>query len=262
MTVAARLILLADPPPELVHRVGTLYEDVLAAVESAVAVLDLCLGGEGDGYRSVAFEFVSELRGHPMLRDLDADGAADAIEPLLEQLVESGAVEDRPPTVPSGASSVSPWSRALGWHDNADNPQDPCEDFLKVWPRIELSALSLALERAASSEYQDPEAFGPGLRAPRRAPFRRFLAVCRELVLIAGERGLDAAALPVEALARLLGSDRRTVGGWRQEAEHRGFIRLVTKATPYGGIAGRAAEYQWIAGQVERVAHLPEGGAK
>lgn len=242
----------AHSEPQPLARPGLdpeLYDWVKEAVSANASALG---SGYEDGWRSTSWTFAQVLRDHPALITLDADEAADVIEPYLDALFP--AIEWN--AGPEG--TWDPWSRNLDRYDSGGNEMDPLEDFLRVWPLVRAPAIKVALAHADSPPYQGPEVFGSALAAPRRAPFRRFLAVCRELCRVAAERGGDGvAALPVQALATALGTDRRTCGGWRQEAVRRGFLVEVRPPTKHGGPAGRAGEYRWIAEERERRAYEP-----
>ena len=229
--------------------VGELLDHVVAAIEANDAARD-----ESLPWRSSAWTFVMHLRAHPALVRLDADAAADRIEPVLET-IDLDPNRDLP-----HPDEEDIWRRTLGPFDSKWRDADPLEDFLLVWERVHLPPLEVAVRRAAAPEYLGSGVFGPELSAPRRAPFRRFLAVARECCRLAEERGDEGVApLALAAIAAELGTHRKTVGGWRREAERRGFLEMVREATPHGGLSGRAAEFRWVAREREQRTYEPRG---
>lgn len=234
----------AAPPEELIADAAAapsaaLLAAVLAAVEANCADLEAYgenRSGEG-GYRDPAFTFVCELRAHPELEPLTADQAADAIEPALAVLLESGALRGFEHAAVA-LEQPTPWTLALGETDCFDNPMDPRERFLSLWPKIRpVPGIRGAVREARRREAErDPARFGHEVASPRYRPRREFLEVCRVLVLWSGEDASVAVfPLALEPLARALGWPRQTVGDWRKWAEDQGFI--VQVALPTKGIA-------------------------
>ena len=223
-----------------------------------------------------------------------ADQVADELEPILVQLSHEGRLPYLDELHLEGGQTLreamdlwtkeSPhfaWWAALGnrvrlpFGSDGNKDVDPLEDFLACLRkcRSRPPAIDLALCRVnASTEYASVEAFGPDLVSPRRAGLRRFLAVSRELSVIAASYGADVFFLPLALLADRLHADKRTVSSWRAEGVDRGFLEMVDEASDSGGPNGRAATYRWtgvcqilprwIGRGAESSLHSPFGDAK
>lgn len=185
-------------------------------------------------WRSVSFTFTKEIFEHPQLADLSADDyieASERIECVFEELIRTGEIEH---------VGDDPWTCALGTKGAKDVPDDPYEDFLSCWQKIQSSPLRVALSRAqALPEYQDPARFGQKFAVPRRAQARRFFAVVRELCKDSKDGVCPVAQ---EVFAELLAVPRRSIGRWLQEAATLGMLEKVNEAVARVS----AAEYRWI----------------
>lgn len=234
----------AAPPQELIAVAGAAAPSaaLLLAVREAVEanVQDLEAYGDdrsGEGsYRDVAFTFVCALRAHPELAHLTADEAADAIEPALTALLESGAIEAHAPEV----LEPSMWVLALGETDAFDHVMDPCEKFISLWETVRPQpGIRGAVREAQRREAEgDPARFGRDLASPRYRPRREFLGVCRVLAAWSEEGGTGGVfPLALEPLARALGWPRQTVGDWRKWAEDAGYLSQMGE--PVRGLAAR-----------------------
>lgn len=190
-------------------------------------------------WRSVAFEFVAELREHPLVAKLAADDAADAIERALQELAAEGGLPHQE-LYPEDL-----WRAALGDCDSAGNEADPLEDFLHVWAKFRRSTLDVAIERAANPHWQRPDIFGPELVAPRRARQRRFLSVLAELDAL--HRG-EAFPIATTSFADKLGTTRQVVSGWLREARRRHLLDVAALPDP---ARRRAGEYRWMGPKAE-----------
>lgn len=186
-------------------------------VDRGIAAAVAAFPGAGS-WQSPTWELVSRLRRHPATWDLDADEAADLVESIRPEV----------------------WSE-LPAHDSMGNPCDPAEDFPRAWDRCRGGS---ALERAMLAVDGAPipsEEFGGGwVSHRRRAGFRRFLAVARELTRIA-EGG--PIVLAVEGIAAALGVDRHAVGEYRRRAVELGYLVETAAADRRNR---RAAEYRWL----------------
>ncbi len=170
-------------------------------------------------WQSPTWELVSRLRRHPATYYLDADEVADMVESL------------RP-----GVWDELPESDTLG------NPIDPAEDFAIAWDRCRGgSALERAmLEVDGAPIHSDEFGADPWVSHRRRAGFRRFLALARELTRIAQGGPI---VLAVEGIAAALGVDRHAVGEYRRRAVELEYVKEVAQANRH---KRKAAEYQWV----------------
>lgn len=201
-----------------------------------------------------AFTFARELRRFEDWAELGADEAADRAEACFHRLYQ--ADPDRLPFYRLPAEQVAwvqrhcpqadraGWVSALGVIDrHGRGPHDPLEAFLAAWGALAArpGAMDVALDRAA--EYcADPAVFGADLAAPRRAKFRRFLAVCRELSRASEDGG--EFFLPCSTWAERLETDPDTVARWRREGVRRGFLEKTVAEARHSG--GNAARFRWV----------------
>ncbi|HUF78410.1 MAG TPA: hypothetical protein VMR44_05810 [Thermoanaerobaculia bacterium] len=249
-------------------------EELVAQVEAAVRLNAEALRG-GRGFRDPAWQFVVELRKLPEWAGIGEDEAVKRCERAFGTLYRRGNGKGSELPFSTGYTAEQHawmkrrfpeaerggWVCALGAVDSehalqdADPDEDfadPLEAFLRAWRNVrsEPSAFDAALHRARQPFYwdavpgylgRDEPALGPGTMVPRRAKYREFLAVCREMSR-AAEDGVFA--LPTRFWADRLNTDRRTIAGWRKEAE--GYLELVERETPHGYGRARAARYRWI----------------
>lgn len=188
-----------------------------------------------ENWRSVSFEFALHLRGHPELRDLDPAAAADVLEPILCELLEAGEIEEQEIVFENAEdgdehgfapSPVTPWTRALGDCDSAINQQDPEQNFLNCWERLEPRPdLAGAVEEAQRRHLTSYVAeFGDRWSSTRYTGRRLLLRIC----MVLAEMSLDGTfPLAQYALQRELGVPQRTLSDWIAWAVREGFLVQV-----------------------------------
>jgi len=253
-----------EPEPEVGARPSenALVEQVAVAVRLNAEALR-----GGRGFRDPAWQFVAELKKLPEWAGISEDEAVERCEWAFNLLYRRGNGKGSELPFSTGYSAdQSAWMKrrlqeannrgwicALGVVDSytdltqADPGEDfidPLQAFLRAWRnvRAEPSAFDAAEYRAQHPGYQEPKVFGEEIAAPRRAPYRHFLAVCREMSR-AAEDGVFH--LPTRFWADRLNTDRRTLAGWRRESVERGFLELVERESGHGGHLARAARYRW-----------------
>jgi Primase C terminal 1 (PriCT-1) len=203
---------------------------------------------KADGWMGAAFTFARYLKGHPRLRDLTPQEAADRVDEMLDELLPG---------------SANPWVDLLGDADSAGNPCDPFEDFVHAWDHVKYPAGATALEMATRLAESHPLPMSEYAR-PRWERYRRFVCICHWLQALQREGNIF---LSVRKFGEILGTDKTTISHYRQRAEEDGYLIKVREH------AGRmATEYQFnpekltaptaLSGGPERSAHsaVPEWG--
>jgi len=194
------------------------------AIQEALVANDKVREGfcQGCRYKSPAFEFVRQIRLHPMLVELDRDASA--------KLVDKALCEIEGVTIGSEESDHI-WVKLLGDTDSKGDHVDPYEDFLDCWDACKSPGPN-PLERAVLRASEDPKPadhFGERFSSRRREKYRRFLRVAEELQL---EQGNEPILLPTTRLPYLLDTDQSQITKWRKLARKDGFLEPVAKYEP------------------------------